>query len=131
MDASCSKDVSSSSEFSECFTESDELVYSEKSSESDSDSYHSDEYYENNISRDLSPAVDSQNQNQASDIIPTAIDFSAINTPETVDCVSIDSKLHEYFLYLFGEEFLDTVMSDTNLYAERKITSKGNLGSSS
>ena len=40
MDASCSKDVSSSSKFSECFTESDELVYSEKSSESDSDSYH-------------------------------------------------------------------------------------------
>ena len=59
MDASCSKDVSSSSEFSECFTESDELVYSEKSSESDSDSYHSDEYYENNISWDLSAAVDS------------------------------------------------------------------------
>ena len=41
MDASCSKDVSSSSsKFSECFTESDELVHSEKSSESDSDSYH-------------------------------------------------------------------------------------------
>ena len=131
MDASCSKDVSSGSEFSECFTESDELVYSEKSSESDSDSYHSDEYYENNISGDLSPAVDSQNQSQASDIIPTAIDFSPINTPGSVDCVSIDSKLHEYFLHLFGEEFLDTVIADTNLYAERKITSKGNLGSSS
>ena len=29
------------------------------------------------------------------------------------------------------EEFLDTVIADTNLYAERKITSKGNLGSSS
>ena len=78
MDASCSKD-SSSSEFSKHFTESDESVYSETSSESDSDSYHSDEYYENNISRDLSAAVDSQNQNnddqwiqiadQASDII--------------------------------------------------------------
>ena len=79
MDASCSKDISSSSEFSKHFTESDESVYSETSSESDSDSYHSDEYYENNISRDLSAAVDSQNQNnddqwiliadQASDII--------------------------------------------------------------
>ena len=81
MDASCSKDVSSSSsnKFSKSFTESDESVYSETSSESDSDSYHSDEYYENNISRDLSAAVDSQNQNnddqwiqiadQASDII--------------------------------------------------------------
>ena len=79
MDASCSKDISSSSEFSKHFTESDESVYSETSSESDSDSYHSDEYYENNISRDLSAAVDSQNENnddqwiqiadQASDII--------------------------------------------------------------
>ena len=79
MDASCSKDISSSSKFSKHFTESDESVYSETSSESDSDSYHSDEYYENNISRDLSAAVDSQNQNnddqwiqiadQASDII--------------------------------------------------------------
>ena len=79
MDASCSKDISSSSEFSKHFTESDESVYSETSSESDSDSYHSDEYDENNISRDLSAAVDSQNQNnddqwiqiadQASDII--------------------------------------------------------------
>ena len=29
MDGSCSKDVSSSSEFSESFTESDESVYSE------------------------------------------------------------------------------------------------------
>ena len=137
MDASCSKDVSSSSKFSKSFTESDESVYSETSSESDSDSYHSDEYYENNISRDLSAAVDSQNQNnddqsiqiadQASDIIPTAIDFSPINTPGPVDCVSKDSKLHEYFLHLFGDKFLDTVIADTNLYAEKKITSKVNL----
>ena len=36
-----------------------------------------------------------------------------------------------YFLHLFGEEFLDTVIADKNLYAERKIISKGNLGSSS
>ena len=50
MDASSSKDVSSSSEFSEILTESDESVYSETSSESDSDSYYSDEYQENNIS---------------------------------------------------------------------------------
>ena len=51
MDASCSKGVSSSSsEFSESYTECDESVYSEKSSESNSDSYHSDESYENNIS---------------------------------------------------------------------------------
>ena len=68
---------------------------------------------------------------QASDIIPPAIDFSPINTPGPVDCVCKDSKPHEYFLHLFGEEFLDTVIADTNLYAERKIISKGNLGSSS
>ena len=63
MDANCSKDVSSSSKFSESFTETDESVYSETSSESGSDSYYLDEYYENNISRDLSAAVDTQNQN--------------------------------------------------------------------
>ena len=136
MDASCSKDVSSSSKFSESFTESDESVYSETSSESDSDSYYSDKYYENDISRDLSAAVDTQNQNnddqwiqiadQTSDIISKAADFSG-----PVDCVTKDSKPYEYFLHLFGEEFLDTVVADTNLYAERKITSKGNLGSSS
>ena len=142
MDANCSKDVSSSSEFRESFTETDESVYSETSSESGSDSYYLDEYYENNISRDLSAAVDTQNQNnddqwiqiadQASDTIPTAIDFSPNYTPRPVDCVSKDSKPHEYFLNLFEEEFLDTVIAaDTNLYAERKITSKGNLGSSS
>ena len=100
-----------------------------------------DEYNENNISRDLSAAVDTQNQNnddhwiqtadQASDTIPTAIDFSLNYTPRPVDCVSKDSKIHEYFLHLFGEELLDTVIADTNLYAERKIISKGNLGSSS
>ena len=50
MDASCSKEVSSSREFNKSFTESDESVYSETSSESDSDSYYSDEYQENNIS---------------------------------------------------------------------------------
>ena len=50
MDASCSKDVSSSSKFSKSFTESDKSVYSETSSESNSDSCHSDEYYKNNIS---------------------------------------------------------------------------------
>ena len=108
MDASCSKDVSSSSEFSKSFTKSDESVYSETSSGSDSDSYYSDEYY----SRDLSAAVDTQNQNtddqwiqiadQASDIIPTAIDFSPNNTPGPVDCVSKDSKPHEYFLHFWG-----------------------------
>ena len=96
MDANCSKDVSSSSKFSESFTETGESVYSETSSESDSDSYYSDEYYENNISRDLSAELDTQNQNnddqwiqiadQASDTIPTAIDFSPINTPGPVDC---------------------------------------------
>ena len=64
MEASCSKDVSSSSEYSESFTGSDESVYSETSSETNSDSYHSDEYYENDISQDLSAAMDSpQNQN--------------------------------------------------------------------
>ena len=139
MDANCSKDVNSSSEISKSFTETDESVYSE-TSESGSDSYYSDEYYENNISRDLSAAVDTQNQNnddqwiqiadQASDTIPTAIDFSPNYTLRPVDCVSKDSKTHEYFLHLFGEEFLDTVIADTNLYAERKIISKGNLGSS-
>ena len=139
MDANCSKDVNSSSEISKSFTETDESVYSE-TSESGSDSYYLDEYYENNISRDLSAAVDTQNQNnddqwiqiadQASDTIPTAIDFSPNYTPTPVDCVRKDSKTHEYFLHLFGEEFLDTVIADTNLYAERKIISKGNLGSS-
>ena len=39
MEASCSKDVSSSSEFSESFTGSDESIYSETSSETNSDSY--------------------------------------------------------------------------------------------
>ena len=63
MDASCSKNVSSSSKYSKSFTESDESVYSEISSESDCDSYHSDEYYENDISWDLSSAVDTQDQN--------------------------------------------------------------------
>ena len=64
MDTSFSKDVSSSSsEISKRFSESDESVYSKTSSESDSDSYYSDEYCENDISRDLSAAVDSQNQN--------------------------------------------------------------------
>ena len=86
--------------------------------------------------------MDTQNQHnddqwiqiadQASDIIPTAINFSHINTARPVDCVSKDSKPHEYFLNLFEEEFLDTVIAaNTNLYTERKITSKGNLGSSS
>ena len=60
MDANCSRDDSSSSEFSESFTETNESVYSE-TSESGSDSYYSDEYYENNISWDLSAAVDTQN----------------------------------------------------------------------
>ena len=60
--------------------------------------------------------MDTQNQNnddqwiqiadQASDIIPTAIDFSPNYTPRPVDCVSKDSKPHEYLLHLF-EEFLD------------------------
>ena len=85
--------------------------------------------------------METQNQNnddqwiqiadQASDIIPTAIDFSPINTPGPVDCVSKDSKPHEYFLHLFGEEFLNNVIADTNLYTERKIRLKSNLGSSS
>ena len=45
MDVSCSKDVRSSSELSKRFTESDESVYSE-TSETSSDSYYSDEYYD-------------------------------------------------------------------------------------
>ena len=101
MDASCSKDVSSSSKFSKSFTESDESVCSETSSESASDSYYSDEYYKNDTSWDLSAAVDTQNENdddqwiqiadQASDIITPAIDLSPINTPRPVYCVCKDS----------------------------------------
>ena len=85
--------------------------------------------------------MDAQNQNnddqwiqiadQAWDTISTAIDFSPNYSPRPVDCVSKDSKTHEYIFYLFGEEFLDTVIADTNLCAERKIISKGNHGSSS
>ena len=73
-----------------------------------------------------------QRADQVSDIL-TATDFSPINTPGPVDCVSKDSKPHDYFLHFFRKEFLDTVIliGDTNLYAERKITSSGNLGSSS
>ena len=133
MDVNCSKDVSSSSEFSESFTETDESVYSE-ASESGSGSYYSDEYYENNISRDLSAALDTQNQNNDEWSVDSDSRSSFRyypNTPRPVDCVSKDSKTHEYFLHLFGEEFLDTVIADTNLYAERKIILKGNLGSSS
>ena len=113
----------SSSKFDKGFTESDESVYSE-TSETKSDSYHSDEYYEN-ISWDLSAAMNIQNQNnddqwiqiahQASDIIPTAIDFSPVNTPGSVDYVSKDSKPHDYFLHLFWEEFLNTIIGDINL----------------
>ena len=47
---------------------------------------------------------------------------------------SQDSKPHDYFLRSFGEEFLNTAIADKiykNLYHERKITSNGNLGSSS
>ena len=43
-------------------TESDESVYSE-TSKTNSDSYNSDEYYENDISQDLEAAIDTQNQN--------------------------------------------------------------------
>ena len=81
MDASCSKDVvaTTSSEFSKSFSESDEPVYSETSSESDSDSYYSDEYYENDISRDLSAAVDTQNQNNDDQWIQIADQASDIS----------------------------------------------------
>ena len=79
MDASCSKEVSSSREFNKSFTESDESVYSETSSESDSDSYNSDEYQENNISRDLSAAVDTQNQNNDDQWIQIADQASDIS----------------------------------------------------
>ena len=85
--------------------------------------------------------MDTQNQNnddqwiqiadQASDTIPTAIYFSPNYTHRPVDSVSKDSKTHEYFLHLFREEFLDTLIDDTNLYAERKIILKGNLRNSS
>ena len=79
MDASCSKEVSSSREFNKSFTESDESVYSETSSESDSDSYYSDEYQENNISRDFSAAVDTQNQNNDDQWIQIADQASDIS----------------------------------------------------
>ena len=101
MDASCSKDVRSKSKFSEGFTESDESVYSETSSETNSDSYHSDEYYENDISRDLSAAMDTQNQNNNDQWIQIADQASDIIT------TAIDSKPHDYFLHLFEEKFLD------------------------
>ena len=80
--------------------------------------------------------MDIQNQNnddqwiqidQPLDIIPTAIDFPPINTPEPVDCFSKDSKPHDYFLHLLGEEFLDNVITDTNLHAERKSQLKVTL----
>ena len=110
MDVSCSKDVRSSSELSKHFTESDESVYSE-TSETSSDSYHSDEYYD--IPWDLSASMDVQNQNnddqwiqiadRASDIILTAITFSPVNTAGPVDCVSKDCKPNDFFfIFILG-----------------------------
>ena len=32
-----------------------------------------------------------------------------------VDSVSENSHPHEYYLYLFGEEFLDALMAETNI----------------
>ena len=61
MEASCS-----SSEFSESFTESDESVYSETSSETNNDSYYSDECFENDISQHLSAAMDTQCKKEVS-----------------------------------------------------------------
>ena len=57
-------------------------------------------YYKNTISTDLSAAVDTLNQNNQ------------------------NSKPDKYFLHLFREEFLDTVIADTNHI-------ESNLGSSS
>ena len=95
MDWSCNKD-SSSSEFSESFSENGNSFYSETSSKMNSDSNLLDEYYENDISRALSAAIDTQNSdnddqwiqiaNWASNIISKTIEFSPMNTPGLVDC---------------------------------------------
>ena len=62
MNASCNKD-SSSSEFSESFSENGNSFYSGTSSEMNSDYNLLDEYYENDFSRDLSATIDTQNSN--------------------------------------------------------------------
>ena len=49
------------------------------------------------------------------DVIPTLIQFSLVNTPGQVNCISEDSLPHEFFLHLFGEEFLDALIAETNL----------------
>ena len=49
-----------------------------------------------------------------------------VNTPGKVDC-NMNSQPHEYFLHLFGKEFLDAIIAETNLLAGT-ILSKYHLG---
>ena len=49
-----------------------------------------------------------------------------VNTPGKVDC-NMNSQPHEYFLHLFGKEFLDAIIAETNLL-EGTILSKDHLG---
>ena len=67
----------------------------------------------------------------ASNIVATPIQFSPFNTFNTKSTVSYeDSQPHEYFLHLFGKQFLDTFIAETNLF-KGKIIPKDHLGSCS
>ena len=40
------------------------------------------------------------------------------NTPRQIDCISEDFQTYEYYLFLFGDEFLDALIGEEN-YFER------------
>ena len=65
--------------------------------------------------------------------VPTQIQFSLVNTPWKIEKLKLWIEYlqpHDYFFHLFGKEFLDAFIAETNLLARWKI-SKGHLRSCS
>ena len=54
-----------------------------------------------------------------------------MNPAGPLNCIPEDSLPHEYFLHLFGEDFVDLLMKETNTYGENKIKTKGTIPKSS
>ena len=57
--------------------------------------------------------------------------FSPVSPSGPVDCVPEDFLPREYFLNMFGKNFVDLLVQETNTYGNNKVQAKGTIPKSS
>ena len=128
----------------ESFSDSDTLIESDTETETETDSGYSVSDYDEDVQINLHEASTTNTDNSTEnnddwihvlnrdadqDSSPTV--SSPVNSPGPANFIPEDSLPHEYFLHLFGDDFVGLLVKETNTYGDNKIQAKGTIPKSS